>query len=81
MAKVTISRSPEQVAAILEQLQYIADHPGLLQKMKGRRPLDGLRDQPRDTRRRTDGSPKRRYIADYTSPRRDQDSNYGSGLL
>jgi hypothetical protein len=75
------SRSPEQVAAIQERLQYLADHPGLVQKMQGCRRLDGLRDQPRDTRRRTDGSPKWRYIADYSSPRRDQDSNYGSGLL
>jgi hypothetical protein len=81
MAKSTISRTPEEVAAVLERLRYLADHPGLVQRIRRRRPLDGLKDLPRDSRRRTDGSPKYRYIADYNSPKSDQDSNYGSGLL
>lgn len=73
--------APKQPAAILEHLRYLADHPGEVERMHGRRPLDGLRNVPRDTRRRTDGASRDRFVADYSSPSRDQESNYGSGLL
>jgi len=74
-------RTQRDIAATLEQLRFLADHPGLIQKRLGRRPLDGLRDLPSDRRRRTTGSQSDRYMADYTSPWNDQDNNYGSGLL
>jgi hypothetical protein len=74
-------RTPREIAAILERLQYLADHPGLVERMNGRRAFDGLRHYPQDTRRPSDASSHRRYIADYSSPTGDQDANYGNGLL
>jgi len=74
-------RTPLEVAAIMDRLQYLADHPGLVERMQGGRALDGLGHYPRDTRRSSDGSSHRRYIADYSSPTRDQEANYASGLL
>jgi hypothetical protein len=74
-------RTPLEIAAIMDRLQYLADHPGLVERIHEGRAFDGLGHYPRDTRRSSDGAQHRRYIADYSSPTRDQDANYGSGLL
>ena len=70
-------RSPAEVNRILAQLQELADHPGRVERMHGHRELDGLRHLPQDSRRRTDPKSARRYMADYSSPQRDQETNWG----
>ena len=73
-------RSPEEIARIQAQLQWLADHPGVLERLHGHRELDGLRHLPQDSRRRTDPTSAGRFMADYGSPSRDQWVNCGSLL-
>ena len=70
-------RSPEEIARIQAHVQWLADHPGMVERMHGHRELDGLRHLPSDSRRPTDAQGKRRYMADYSSPQRDQRVNWG----
>jgi hypothetical protein len=76
--KVCVRRRP---AAILEQLQLLADHPALVEQLHGHRPLDGLRHLPRDSRRPNRIAQSGRSVFDYSSPSRDEDENCGMGLL
>ena len=70
-------RSPEEGTRIQAQLQWLADHPGVVERMHGHRELDGLRHLPSDSRRPTDPTAAGRFMADYGSPRRDQRVNWG----
>ena len=70
-------RSPEEITRIQAQLQWLADHPGVVERRHGHRELDGLRHLPQDSRRPTDVQSESRYMADYSSPRRDQRVNWG----
>jgi hypothetical protein len=72
---------PSEPAALMEHLRWLADHPGEVEKLFGRRPSDALKKLPKDSRRQSDGNSRERFIADYSSYARDQDANYGSGLL
>jgi len=74
-------RSAQEIADIQARLQLLADNPRLVQRMKGRRELGALSSLPRDSRRPTDASTRGRFVADYSSPRQDQENNYGAGLL
>jgi hypothetical protein len=74
-------RSPQEIALIQAQLQHLADNPGIVQRMNGRRELDGLADLPRDSRRPIDPRSGDRYVADNGVYRTDQAANYGSGVL
>ena len=70
-------RTPEEIRHIQQRLQWLADHPGAVERMHGHRELDGLRHLPRDSRRPTDPTSGQRFMADYSSPRRDQRVNWG----
>jgi hypothetical protein len=73
---------PSDPAELMEYLRYLADHPGEIERQRGRRPLDVLAEEgPFDHRRPTDPRNRGRNMADYSSPKSDQDANYGSGLL
>ena len=74
-------RTPQEIALIQAQLQFLADNPGLIHRTKGHRELDGLKSLPRDSRRPTDARSVNRYVADNCSYRRDQSDNYAAGLL
>ena len=74
-------RTPQEDALIQAQLQLLADNPGLIQRMRGHRELDGLTSLPRDSRRPTDARSVNRYVADNGSYQRDQSDNYAAGLL
>jgi hypothetical protein len=75
------ARTPQEVALIQEQLQLLADNPGLIHRTKGHRELDGLKSLPRDSRRPTDARSVHRYVSDNRTYRRDQSDNYAAGLL
>jgi hypothetical protein len=81
MATARQPRSAADIAATLAGLQDLADHPGRIERMHGRRELDGLRELPRDSRRPTDPASSERFAADYSSAAVDQAVNYGSGVL
>jgi hypothetical protein len=70
-------RSPEEIAEIQVQLQWLADHPGVVERLHGHHELDGLRHLPQDSRRPTDPTAAGRFMADYGSPSRDQRVNWG----
>ena len=70
-------RIPEEITGIQARLQWLADHPGIIERMHGHHELDGLRHLPQDSRRRTDARSARRFMADYSSPWRDQEVNWG----
>lgn len=72
--------SHSEIQRIQARLQWLADHPGVVERMHGHRELDGLRHLPHDSRRPTDPRAVRRYMADYSSPRRDQELNWGALL-
>ena len=73
---------PSDPAEQLEYLNYLADHPGELYRLTGREPLEVLAEEPPyDSRKPTDPTGKGRYMADYSNPKKDQEDNYGSGLL
>lgn len=73
---------PSDPAEVVEYLRYLADHPGEVHRLHGRRALDARRqDGPFDRRTPTDPSNRGRDMADYSSPKCDQEANYGSGLL
>jgi len=71
---------PAEITDMQARLQWLADHPGVVERMHGHRELDGLEHMPQDSRRCTDPRSARRYMADYSSPRRDQAVNWGSLL-
>jgi hypothetical protein len=81
MTTLRYHRSSQEVALILAQLQDLADNPGRIQRMKGRRELAGLIDLPSDSRRSTDPRSAHRYVADTGVYGRDQSANYAAGLL
>jgi hypothetical protein len=81
MATTRQPRCAADIAAVLASLQDLADHPGRIERMHGRRELDGLRELPRDSRRPTEPESSERFAADYSSTALDQAVNYGSGLL
>jgi hypothetical protein len=74
-------RSAADIAATLARLQDLADHPGRIERMHGRRELDGLRAIPQDSRRPTEPESGERFAADYGSAGADQAVNYRSGVL
>lgn len=49
--------------------------------MHGHRELEGLVNQPRDSRRPSDPRSHKRYVADNGTYWQDQSANYASGLL
>ncbi len=81
MATARQPRSAADIAAALARLQDLADHPGRIERMHGRRELDGLRGMPQDSRELTDPASSERFAADYSSVASDQAVNYGSGVL
>ena len=81
MATARQPRSPADIAATLARLQDLADHPGRIERMHGRRELDGLGGMPQDSRRPTEPESSERFAADYSSAGVDQSVNYGSGVL
>ncbi len=81
MATARQPRSASDIAATLARLQDLADHPGRIERMHGRRELDGLREIPQDSRECTDPASGERFVADYSSVAADQVANYGSGVL
>ena len=81
MATARQPRSAADIAATLARLQDLADHPGRIERMHGRRELDGLRAIPQDSRRPTEPESSDRFAADYSSAGADQAVNYGSGVL
>jgi len=81
MATAHQPRTNADIAAILARLPNLADHPGRIERMHGRRGLDGLRDIPQDSREYTDPASGDRFVADYSSVAADQAANYGSGVL
>jgi len=81
MATARSPRSPAEVAAALAHLEDLADHPGRIERMHGRRELDGLRGIPQDSREVTDPTTTRRFVADYSTVAADQAANYASGVL
>ncbi len=81
MARARHPRAAADIAAIQARLQDLADHPGRIERMHGRRELDGLRDLPQDSRALTDPASSQRFAADYSSVAADQAVNYGSGML
>ncbi len=81
MATARQPRSAADVAATLARLQDLADHPGRIERMHGRRELDGLRGMPQDSRECTDPASGERFAADYSTVAADQAANYGSGVL
>lgn len=81
MATARQPRSAAEVAAALARLQDLADHPGRIERMHGRRELDGLHGLPQDSRRPTEPQNSERFVADYSSAGADQAANYGSGVL
>jgi hypothetical protein len=81
MSNARTPRTAQEIALIQAQLQLLVDNPGLIQRMKGRRELDGLLYQPHDSRRPTDPRSHKRFVADNGTYRGDQSANYGSGVL
>jgi hypothetical protein len=81
MATAHQPRSAADIAATLASLQDLADHPGRIERMHGRRELDALRGLPQDSRRPTEPNSSERFAADYSSAAADQAVNYGSGVL
>src|ERR1700680_3439441 len=81
MATARQPRNAADIAATLARLQDLADHPGRIERMHGRRELDGLRAIPQDSRRPTEPAGCDRFAADYSSAGADQADNYGSGVL
>jgi hypothetical protein len=81
MATARRPRSAADIVATLARLQDLADHPGRIERMHGRRELDGLREIPQDSRRPTEPESSQRFAADYSSAGADQAVNYGSGVL
>jgi len=81
MSNTRRPRTPQEIALIQAQLQLLADNPGLIQRMKGHRELDGLKGLPRDSRRPTDARSLKRFVADNSPNRLDQSENYAAGLL
>ncbi len=81
MATARHARSAADIAATLARLQDLADHPGRIELMHGRKPLDGLRGLPQDSRELTDPASSERFAADYSSVAADQAVNYASGVL
>jgi hypothetical protein len=72
---------PKDPAEALEYIRWLADHPQERRKLTGKTLAEDMADMPKDSRRPTDPQSKDRFMADYSSPKRDQDDNYGSGLL
>lgn len=81
MATARPSRTAQEVALIQAQLQFLADNPGRVQRLRGTNELAGLRHQPRDSRRPTDPRSPKRYVADNGTYWQDQSANYAAGLL
>lgn len=81
MATARTPGSAAEVAAIRAGLHELADHPGQIERMRGRQPLDGLRNQSQDSRRPTEPQASGPFVADYSSVVADQAANDGSGLL
>ena len=73
-------RTPDEVRAILDELQLVADNPQLRRRLGyGRVAVTA---PYADSRRPTDASDRsRRSMADYRDPSRDRDRNYAAGLL